>query len=169
MNSVQNTCFHSFFCNAKSQVRCKEWRLNISLGTAIDRSAQTLDHLEILRDHDWFDQENTSKHVRKDNVQCDQASTVRPTASDVGTLDFRVQGLLHSTVEKAEYVRVRELIKRIENHPHRNELQADSMQDKVYNPFSENSKKMIHDLGNVEYFEFCETTSEVQRSYCLST
>ena len=41
------------------------------------------------------------------------------------------------------------------------------MQDNVYNPFSENSKKMIHDTGNVEYFELCETTSKVQCSYCL--
>ena len=36
-------------------------------------------------------------------------------------LDFRVQGLLHSTVEQAEYSRVRELIDRIEDHPHRDE------------------------------------------------
>ena len=50
--------------------------------------------------------------------------------------DFR-----HSTVKEDAYVRVRALIKRIENHPHRNELEADLMQDKVYNPFSENSKK----------------------------
>ena len=87
-----------------------------------------------------FDQENTSEHVRKDNVQCDQASTGRPVACDVGTLDFRIQGLLQNTVEKTEYVRVRELINRIENHPHRDELKADLRQDNVYNAFSKNSK-----------------------------
>ena len=32
----------------------------------------------------------------------------------------------------------------------------------VYNPFSENWKKMIHDTVNVEFFELCETTPEVQ-------
>ena len=42
------------------------------------------------------------------------------------------------------------------------------MQDKVYNPFSENSKKMIHDIRNVEYSEMCETSSKVQCSNCLS-
>ena len=26
---------------------------------------------------------------------------------------------------------------------------------------------MIHDLGNVEYFELCETGSRVRRSHCL--
>ena len=27
---------------------------------------------------------------------------------------------------------------------------------------------MIHELGNVEYFELCETGSTLQCSYCLS-
>ena len=57
---------------------------------------------------------------------------------------------------------------RIENHPHRDELRADFMQDNVYNTFSDNSKKIIHDVGNVEYFELCETTPKAQCSYCLS-
>ena len=74
---------------------------------------------------------------------------------------------LQSTV-KPSNSRVRELIDRIENHPHRDELQPDSMQDNVYNPFIENSKKMIHDKCNAEYFESCEATSKVQCSYCPS-
>ena len=53
-----------------------------------------------LKNRVGFGQENTSEHVRKDNVQCDQASTERNVACDVGTLDFRIQGLLHNTVEK---------------------------------------------------------------------
>ena len=88
-----------------------------------------------LKNRVGFDQENTSEHVRKDNVQCDQASTGRPVACDVGTLDFRIQGLLHNTVEKNEYVRVRELLNRIGNHPHRDELKADLRQDNVHNAF----------------------------------
>ena len=102
------------------------------------------------------------------NDHLDLASTECRVACDVGTLAFRIQGLSHSTVEEAEYVRVRELIDRIENHLDRDELQADLMQNNIYNPFSENSKKMIHDTGNVEYFELCETTSKEQCSYCLS-
>ena len=109
--------------------------------------------------------QNTSEHVRKDNVQCDQARMGRPVACDVGTLDFRIQVLLRNTVKKAEYVRDRELINRLENNPHRDEWKADVRQDNVCNAFSENSKKMIHDAGNVEYFELCETTSKVQCSY----
>ena len=58
-------------------------------------------------------------------------------------------------------------MKKIENHPHREALQADLQQKKVYNPFSNNSKAMIRELGNVELFELCETIQKVQCSQCL--
>ena len=32
----------------------------------------------------------------------------------------------------------------------------------TYNPFSEESKKVIHNLGNVEYFELCEMSPKTQ-------
>ena len=57
--------------------------------------------------------------------------------------------------------------KKIESHPHREALQADLQQNNVYNPFSNNSKVMIRELGNVELFELCETSPKVQCSHCL--
>ena len=82
-------------------------------------------------------------------------------------IDFRVLGLSHSVVKEAEHLRVQELVQRIESHPHREALQADLQQNNVCNPFSNNSKAMIRELGNVELFEFCETTPKVQCSQCL--
>ena len=38
-------------------------------------------------------------------------------------------------------------------HPHREALQADLQQNNVYNPFTDNSKAMIREMGNVEFFE----------------
>ena len=38
-------------------------------------------------------------------------------------IDFRIPGLPHSVVKQAENSRVRELVKKIENHPHRHALQ----------------------------------------------
>ena len=64
--------------------------------------------------------------------------------------DFRVPGLSHAVVKEAEILLVQELVKKIENHPHREALQADLQQKNVYNPFSNNSKEMIRELGNVE-------------------
>ena len=82
-------------------------------------------------------------------------------------IDFRVPGLSHSVVKGAEHSRVQELTQRIENHPHRAALQADLQQNNIYNPYKENSKAMIRELGNVELFELCETVPKVQCSHCL--
>ena len=58
-------------------------------------------------------------------------------------IDFRIPGLPHSVVKKARNSCVRELVKKIENHPHRHSLQRDLQQNKAYNPFSTTTKKMI--------------------------
>ena len=83
-------------------------------------------------------------------------------------IDFRTLGLPHSVVKQAENYRVRELVKKIENHPHRQSLQQDLQQNKAYNPFSTTSKKLIQDMGNVELFELFETNSKTQCKACLS-
>ena len=83
-------------------------------------------------------------------------------------IDFRILGLPHSVVKHAENSRVRELVKKIENHPHRQSLQRDLQQNKAYNPFSTTSKNMIQDVGNVELFELFETDPKTQCKDCLS-
>ena len=102
-----------------------------------------------------------------ENVVADHVRTVRPVASEKSIdlftqredidIDFRVFALPHAVVKQAENFRVRELVKKIENHPHRRALQADLRQNNAKNPFSNNSKEMIRELGNVELFELCET------------
>ena len=82
-------------------------------------------------------------------------------------IDFRILGLPHSVVKQADNYRVHELVKQIENHPHRQSLQRDLQQNKAYNPFSEKSKKMIQDMGNVELFELFETDPQTQCKECL--
>ena len=83
-------------------------------------------------------------------------------------IDFRILGLPHSVVKQADNSRVRELVKKIDNHPHRQSLQRDLQQNNAYNPFSETSKKMIQDVGNVELFELFETDPKTQCKACLS-
>ena len=63
-----------------------------------------------------------------ENVDADQISTERPVKSgqSIGLftqreetdIDFRVSGLPHAVVKQAENFRVRELVKKIESHPH---------------------------------------------------
>ena len=82
-------------------------------------------------------------------------------------IDFRLSGLPHAVVKQAENFRVREVVKKIESHPHRRALQADLQQNSGYNPFSDDLKAMIRELGNVELFELCETIPKVQCSELL--
>ena len=106
-------------------------------------------------------------------IEEDQTRTERPvgeqqsTKVDVLDIDFRVPGLSHAVVKEAEHVRVQELVKKIESHPHWEALQADLQQNNVYNPLSNKSKAMIRELGNVELFELCETFGKVQCSHCV--
>ena len=101
-----------------------------------------------------------------ENVDADQTSTGRlvsgqPTGLftqlEERDIDFRVSGLPHAVVKQAENFRVRELVKKIESHSHRDALQADLQKKNIYNPFSDNSNAMICEMGNVEFFELCET------------
>ena len=85
------------------------------------------------------------------NEDADHDRTVRPVVigQPIGSsapfnevdIDFRVSGLPHAVVKQADNSRVRELVKKIENHPHRQALQADLQQNNAYNPKSEKSKK----------------------------
>ena len=67
-----------------------------------------------------------------------QTRTGRPVGGQQSTqaeeinIDFRVSRLPHAVVKQAENFRVRELVKKIESHPHREALQADLQQNNVY-------------------------------------
>ena len=109
-----------------------------------------------------------------ENGDADQTSTVRPVSGQsIGLFtqleeidtDFRVSGLPHAVVKQAGNFRVRELVKKIESH--REALQADLQQNNVYNPFSDDARTMIREMGSAELFELCETIPKVQCSECL--
>ena len=62
------------------------------------------------------------------HVENDQTGTRKPVTVDQNeehNIDFRVPGLSHAVVKEAEHLRVQELVKRIENHPHRKAFHAD--------------------------------------------
>ena len=120
------------------------------------------------RDSTNFIVEDKTKHDRTEKpVVCRDADHERSMLNEVD-IDFRIPGLPHSVVKQADHYRVRELVKKIENHPHRQSLQRDLQQNEAYNPFSTTSKKMIQDVGNVELFELFETDPKTQCKECLS-
>ena len=123
----------------------------------------------------FFERLDKDKDTDKD-VDADRDGTLRPvvigqpicssTQLEEVDIDFRVSGLPHAVVKQAENSRVRELVKKIESHPRRQDLQADLQRSNAYNPFSEKSKMMLRDMGNVELFELCETILKGQCKEC---
>ena len=80
-----------------------------------------------------------------ENAEAHQLKTGRPVGSEQSVdlftqreaidIDFRVSGLPHTVVKQAENFRVRELVKKIESHSHREALRADLQQSNAYKPF----------------------------------
>ena len=83
-------------------------------------------------------------------------------------MDFEIPGLPHSTVKQLQSASVRELIQKIENHPNRHALQRDLQQSQPFNPFSQESKQMIHEVGNIELCELLDMEPKTQCKVCLS-
>ena len=99
--------------------------------------------------------EEDANHDRKGKpVVCSQSERSMLNEVDI---DFRP----HS-----DNYRVRELVKQIQNRPHRQALQQELQQNNAYNPFSEKSKKMIKDMGKVELCELFETDPKTQCKEC---
>ena len=83
-------------------------------------------------------------------------------------MDFKIPGLPRSFVKQLQSASVRELIQKIENHPNRHALQRDLQQSQSFNPFSPESKQMIHEVGNIELCELRDTEPKTQCKVCLS-
>ena len=102
------------------------------------------------------------KHPRE-SQRCLYRETCR------GNVDYRIPGIPHSTVQKVDTDRnetVKRLIQQFENHPNRDSLIKDLNKTEEFNPFSEKSKELITSMGNTEYFELCETSSNIQCPDC---
>ena len=83
-------------------------------------------------------------------------------------MDFKITGLPQSIVKHAQSASVRELIQKIEKDPNRQALQQDLRQNQSFNPFSPESKQMIHEVGNIELCELLETEPKAQCKVCFS-
>ena len=98
--------------------------------------------------------------------------TGRPVADEGKTepkIDFRIQGVPRAAVEQREDHRMRVMrkpVRQVKNHPNKDPLIADLQRNRTCNPSGEESKRMIHNMGNVECFELCEISTKIQCSYC---
>ena len=132
---------------------------NIRVEQTHDRSGQ-LDEQNSLKTKDSPD-----VHRERTMLNTDNELTREIIEEDI---DFNIPGLPLSTVKQLHSASVRELIQKIGNHPHRHALQRDLQQSQSFNPFSQESKQMIHEVGNIELCELLDTEPKAQCKVCLS-
>ena len=82
-------------------------------------------------------------------------------------IDFRIQGFPQFAVEhEDERTRgIRRSLHLVKNHPNKGAL-TEVQKTCAYNPFREESEKVIHNLGNVDYLQLCEISSKTLCFYC---
>ena len=92
-----------------------------------------------------FNVEDETNHDRTGKpVVCRDASPAQGLEQSMlneADIDFRIPGLPHSVVKQAENSRVRELVKKIENHPRRQSLQRDLQQKQCLQPVQQDVKE----------------------------
>ena len=84
-------------------------------------------------------------------------------------MDYRIPGVLLSAVEQQDTRRedkVKQVLKKFENHPNKESFIQDFKQTKEINEFSKESQGLIPDMSNAEIFELCETSSKQQCLDC---
>ena len=138
--------------------RSSEDSKSLNVEQTHDRSGQLDKHIVAVQDDPEVYHE--IKTLNTDN------ETIRERIEE--DMDFKNPGLTRSIVKQAHSASVRELIQKIENHPHRHALQRDLRQSHSFNPFSPESKQMIRDVGNIELCELLETEPKTQCTACLS-
>ena len=131
---------------------------NVRIEQTHDRSGQPDKHNVAVQDNPEVYREiktlNTDNELFRERIEKD--------------IYFKIPGLPHSTVKQLQSASVRELIQKIENHPNRHALQRDLQQSQSFNPFSQESKQMIHEVGNIELCELLDTEPKTQCKVCLS-
>ena len=140
------------------QTRLSEENKNVRVEQTHDRSGQNDKHNIAVPDapevYHEIEMLNIDNELTRERIEEDT--------------DFKIPGLPHSIVKQLQSANVRELIQKIENHPNRHALQRDLQQRQSFNPFSQESKEMIHEVGNIELCELLDTEPKTQCKVCSS-
>ena len=147
-----------------------EKRLHEELGSP-DRSVKPeklSENIRVKHAHDGtgqlVEQNSSSAHTVKErfapgenrDIASFNAENEFNRAIDEENIDFNIPGMPHSTVKRSHGANVRNLIQKIDNNPQRHALQSDLHQSQPFNPFSQESKEMIHEVRNIELCELLD-------------
>ena len=172
-HEINEKGFHGEFCSSDrsgqpyitpSVIKVHNLSENIRVEQTHDRSGQPDEH-NSSKAHTVKEQHAPEVHREIALLNTDNEFN-REIIEEV--IAFNIPGLPHPTVKQLRSASVGELIQKIENHPHRHALQRDLQQSQSFNPFSQESKEMIHEVGNIELCELLDTEPKMQCKVCLS-
>ena len=138
---IDEKCFHEELCSSDRSGQP-------DITPSVVRGHNNLsEDIRVEQTHDRLGQPD--KHIieRQDAPEVHREITMLNTDNEFNRaineedIDFKIPGLPHSTVKQLHGASVRELIQKIENHPHRHALQRDLQQSQSFNPFSPESKQ----------------------------
>ena len=122
---IDEKCFHEELCSSDRSgqpgITPSVIRAQNNLSEEI-RVEQTHDRSEQPDKHEIALREAPEVHREITMLNTDDELTREIIEDDI---DFKIAGLPHSTVKQLHSASVRELIQKIENHPHRHALQRD--------------------------------------------
>ena len=153
--SVQTRSSEDSKCLNVEQTHERTGRLVATLNTA---DANDSSRVRSSHESDTFKVEDELLRKRMEESIADHDESHESIMVNEADMDFRIPGLPHSVVKHAQSASVRQLIQKIENHPHRHTLQQDLRQSQSFNPFSPESKQLIQDVGNIELCELLDGT-----------
>ena len=167
-HEIDEKCFHEELCSSD---RSRQPDITPSVISVHNNLSEDI---RVEQTHDRSGQPDKHKIERQDAPEVHREITMLNTDNELTReiieedIDFKIPGLPHSTVKQLHSASVRELIQKIENHPYRHLLQRDLQQSQSFNPFSPESKQMIHEVGNIELCESLDTEPKAQCKVCLS-
>ena len=119
--------------------------------TRISELSKTHDRSGHFVKHNVAVQDNTEVYHESKTLNTDN-ETIRERIEE--DLDLKIPGL-------------RELIQKIETQLNRHAIEQDLRQNHSFNPFSPESKEMIHEVGNIELCELLDREPKTQCKVCL--
>ena len=163
-HEIDEQGFHGELCSSDRSGQPDNLSENIRVEQIHDRSGQ-LDELNSSSAHTAKEQHAPEVHREVALLNTDNEFNREINEEDI---DFNIPGLPHSTMKQLHGASVRVLIQEIQNQPNRHALQRDLQQSQLFNPFSQESKQMIHEVGNIELCELLDTEPKAQCKVCLS-
>ena len=100
--------------------------------------------------------------------QCSSSSWQQQANSHIPDfeIDLRIEGVPGDLVQKDEK-RINENLEKLRIGSSAESIREDLSKEDGDLTFSEETRRIIHDMGNVELFEFLKTTATVQCQFCF--